>query len=54
MGEEVPRHDSRRLDPAQHEELRARTRVLGIAARTRDRLEMIRLADVELLPPSSK
>jgi len=33
------------LTPAQHEELRARTRVLGIAARTRDRLEMIRLAD---------
>ncbi|MDQ3167347.1 MAG: helix-turn-helix domain-containing protein [Chloroflexota bacterium] len=33
------------LTPAQHEELRARTREPGLAARTRDRLEMIRLAD---------
>ena len=33
------------LTPAQHEDLRARTRVLGIAARTRDRLAMIRRAD---------
>ena len=42
------------LTPAQHEDLRTRTRVLGIAARTRDCLEMIRLADVELPSPSSK
>ncbi|MDQ3656185.1 MAG: helix-turn-helix domain-containing protein, partial [Chloroflexota bacterium] len=40
VGEEVPR-----LDPAQHEELRTRTRAPSIAPRTRDRLEMIRLAD---------
>ncbi len=33
------------LTPAQHEELRTRTRAPGIAPRTRDRLEMIRLAD---------
>ncbi len=33
------------LTPAQHEELRARTRAPGITPRTRDRLEMIRLAD---------
>jgi putative transposase len=33
------------LTPAQHEELRARTRDPGVAPRTRDRLEMIRLAD---------
>jgi len=33
------------LTPAQHEELRARTREPGLAARTRDRLEMVRLAD---------
>ena len=33
------------LTPAQHEELRARTRKPGLAPRTRDRLEMIRLAD---------
>jgi putative transposase len=33
------------LSPAQRDELRARTRRPGLAARTRDRLEMIRLAD---------
>jgi transposase len=33
------------LTPAQHDELRARTRTPGIAPRTRDRLEMVRLAD---------
>lgn len=33
------------LTPAQHDELRARTREAGIAPRTRDRLEMVRLAD---------
>jgi len=33
------------LTPAQREELRARTRDVGIAPRTRDRLEMVRLAD---------
>jgi len=33
------------LTPAQHKELRTRTRAPGIAPRTRDRLEMIRLAD---------
>jgi transposase len=33
------------LTPAEREELRARTREPGIAPRTRDRLEMIRLAD---------
>ena len=33
------------LTPAQHDELRTRTRAPGIAPRTRDRLEMIRLAD---------
>jgi len=33
------------LTPAQHEELWARTREPGLAARTRDRLEMVRLAD---------
>jgi len=33
------------LTPAQHEDLRARTREAGIAPRTRDRLEMVRLAD---------
>lgn len=33
------------LTPAQHEELRTRTRTPGIAPRTRDRLEMVRLAD---------
>jgi transposase len=32
------------LTPAQHDELRARTREAGIAPRTRDRLEMVRLA----------
>jgi len=32
------------LTPAQHEELRARTREPGLAPRTRDRLEMVRLA----------
>ncbi len=30
---------------AQHEELRTRTRTPGVAPRTRDRLEMVRLAD---------
>lgn len=33
------------LTDAQREELRARTRVAGLAPRTRDRLEMVRLAD---------
>jgi putative transposase len=33
------------LTAAQHEELRARTREPGLAPRTRDRLEMVRLAD---------
>jgi transposase len=33
------------LTPAQRDELRARTREPGIAPRTRDRLEMVRLAD---------
>ncbi len=33
------------LTPAQHEDLRARTRETGTAPRTRDRLEMVRLAD---------
>jgi transposase len=33
------------LTPAQRDELRARTRQPGLAPRTRDRLEMIRLAD---------
>jgi transposase len=33
------------LTPAEHEELRARTRDPGITPRTRDRLEMVRLAD---------
>lgn len=33
------------LTPAQHDELRARTREVGIRPRTRDRLEMVRLAD---------
>ncbi len=33
------------LTPAQQEELRARTREPGVAPRTRDRLEMVRLAD---------
>jgi transposase len=33
------------LTAAQHDELRARTRDAGIAPRTRDRLEMVRLAD---------
>jgi transposase len=32
------------LTPAQRDELRARTRAVGIAPRTRDRLEMVRLA----------
>jgi transposase len=34
-----------RLSPGQQEDLRARTRRLGLAARTRDRRNMIRLAD---------
>lgn len=33
------------LSHDQHEELRARTRQAGLAASTRDRLEMVRLAD---------
>ena len=33
------------LTPAQRDDLRARTRAPGLASRTRDRLEMIRLAD---------
>jgi len=33
------------LTPAQHDDLRARTREPGLASRTRDRLEMVRLAD---------
>ena len=33
------------LTPAQRAELRAGTRAPGLAPRTRDRLEMIRLAD---------
>jgi transposase len=33
------------LTPAEREDLRARTRAPGIAPRTRDRLEMLRLAD---------
>jgi len=33
------------LTAAQHDELRARTRDAGVTPRTRDRLEMIRLAD---------
>ncbi len=33
------------LTPAERDDLRARTRAPGIAPRTRDRLEMIRLAD---------
>ena len=33
------------LTAAQHDELRARTREPGLAHRTRDRLEMVRLAD---------
>ncbi len=33
------------LTPAQRDELRARTRAAGVAPRTRDRLEMLRLAD---------
>src|SRR3954465_3317185 len=33
------------LTPAQREELRARTREPGLAPSTRDRLEMVRLAD---------
>ncbi len=33
------------LTPVQREDVRARTRAPGVAARTRDRLEMIRLAD---------
>src|SRR3954447_2697635 len=33
------------LSPAQRDELRTRTRQPGLAARTRDRLEMVRLAD---------
>ncbi len=40
------------LTPAQHEELRARTRDPGVAPRTRDRLEMIRLADAGWTIPS--
>src|SRR5258707_4675240 len=34
-----------KLTPAQRDELRARTRQPGLAPRTRDRLEMLRLAD---------
>jgi len=33
------------LTPAQHDDLRARTRAPDLAPRTRDRLEMVRLAD---------
>jgi len=33
------------LTPAERDELRARTREPGLASRTRDRLEMVRLAD---------
>src|SRR3954447_8317834 len=33
------------LSPAQRDELRTRTRQPGLAPRTRDRLEMLRLAD---------
>jgi transposase len=33
------------LTPAQHDDLRARTRDPGLTPRTRDRLEMVRLAD---------
>lgn len=33
------------LTPAQRDELRTRTRAVGITPRTRDRLEMVRLAD---------
>ncbi len=33
------------LTPSQREDVRARTRAPGVASRTRDRLEMIRLAD---------
>ena len=34
-----------KLTPAQRDELRIRTRAVGIAPHTRDRLEMVRLAD---------
>ncbi len=39
------------LTPAQREALRARTREPGIAPRTRDRLEMVRLADASWTVP---
>ena len=40
------------LTPAQRDELRARTREAGIAPRTRDRLEMVRLADAGWTVPA--
>ncbi len=39
------------LTPAQRDELHARTRAPEITARTRDRLEMIRLADAGWMVP---
>jgi|SRR5215212_603019 len=45
VGEEEPPVIRVALTPAQHDELRARTREAGIAPRTRDRLEMVRLSD---------
>src|SRR5215211_7404138 len=45
VGEEDPPVIRVALTPAQHDELRARTREAGIAPRTRDRLEMVRLSD---------
>ena len=45
VGEEGPAVIRVALTDAQRDELRARTREAGIAPRTRDRLEMVRLAD---------
>jgi len=44
-GEEDPAVIRVSLTPARHDELRTRTREPGLAPRTRDRLEMVRLAD---------
>jgi|SRR5688500_12282318 len=45
VGEEDPAVIRVSLSPAQRADLRARTREAGVAPRTRDRLEMLRLAD---------
>src|SRR5215217_8436569 len=45
VGEEAPPVIRVELTPAQRDELRARTHEPGIAPRTRDRLEMVRLSD---------